>query len=267
MIKMVVSDLDGTILQNGAQRIPENIFPLIRQLKELGILFVAASGRQYVNMRELFDETADDMAFVCENGAMAVQNEEIIYQDVFPKKLAVEILKAIHEKEGAEFTCSTKDFFYMRPKTEHFRNLMLNVVRNSCKEINSFDEVCEPVMKLAVYEKTGVTDESLRYWMETFGKDCVVVTSGNAWIDFIPFGTNKAKGIRKFMEKYGISRDECMAFGDEYNDIEMLKEVKYSFAMNNARDGVRAVAAYTTEHVQTVLERLIQAGGEIKEVL
>ena len=46
MIKLVASDLDGTLLLNGAQQLPEEIFPLIRELKKLGILFVAASGRQ-----------------------------------------------------------------------------------------------------------------------------------------------------------------------------------------------------------------------------
>ena len=47
MIKLIASDLDGTLLLNKAQSLPEEIFPLIRQLKELGIMFVAASGRQY----------------------------------------------------------------------------------------------------------------------------------------------------------------------------------------------------------------------------
>ena len=51
MIKLVASDLDGTLLLNGAQQLPEEIFPLIRELKKLGILFVAASGRQYPNIR------------------------------------------------------------------------------------------------------------------------------------------------------------------------------------------------------------------------
>ena len=65
MIKLVASDLDGTLLLNGAQQLPEEIFPLIRELKKLGILFVAASGRQYPNMRRLFDPVADEMAFIC----------------------------------------------------------------------------------------------------------------------------------------------------------------------------------------------------------
>ena len=58
-----------------------------------------------------------------------------------------------------------------------------------------------------------------------------------------------------------------MAFGDEYNDIEMMKSVKYSFAMKHAKPGVREAAAYETEKVAPVLRRLIKAGGNIKEVL
>ena len=54
MIKLVASDLDGTLLLNGAQSLPEELFPLIKELKELGILFVAASGRQYANMKRMF---------------------------------------------------------------------------------------------------------------------------------------------------------------------------------------------------------------------
>ena len=98
MIKLVASDLDGTLLLNGAQQLPEEIFPLIRELKKLGILFVAASGRQYPNMRRLFDPVADEMAFICENGALAVRNEKVFYQDNFEPELVREILEAIEEK-------------------------------------------------------------------------------------------------------------------------------------------------------------------------
>lgn len=58
-----------------------------------------------------------------------------------------------------------------------------------------------------------------------------------------------------------------LAFGDEYNDIEMLKAVKYGFAMAHSKEGVREVAAYTTDRVETVLKKLIMAKGKIEEVL
>ena len=49
-------------------------------------------------------------------------------------------------------------------------------------------------MKMAVYEREGMQEDSIRYWQERFSDRCTVVTSGFAWVDFIPFGTNKAKG-------------------------------------------------------------------------
>lgn len=267
MIKLVASDLDGTLLLNGAQSLPEELFPLIHRLKEQGILFVAASGRQYANMLKLFGETAGDMAFICENGAMAIQDDKVLYQDAFEPELALKILTAIRDKEGAEFTCSTKDFYYICPKTEHFSDLMLNVIKNQCKTIGSLDEVTEPCMKIAVYERGGISEESVRCWKELFGEYCTVVTSGNAWVDFIPFGTNKAKGLQELRERYHISSDECIVFGDEYNDIEMLKAVKYSFAMSHSKEGVRACANYETDRVEPVLEKIIISGGNPEEVI
>ena len=146
MIKLVASDLDGTLLFKGAQSLPEEIFPLIRQLKKMGILFVAASGRQYANMKKMFRPVVDDMAFISENGGLAVYNEKVLYQDSFEQELVREIAESIYDKEGSEFTCSTKDFYYIRPKTEHFRDLMINVVGNVCKEKAtlklSYDSLC-----------------------------------------------------------------------------------------------------------------------------
>lgn len=267
MIKLVASDLDGTLLLDGAQQLPEGLFSLIRKLKDMGILFVAASGRQYANMKMLFEPVLADMAFICENGAMAVQNEKILYQDAFDPQLAREILEAIYEKEGAEFSCSTKDFYYIRPKTQHYMDLMTKVMTSRCSIIQDFDDITEPCIKMAVYEREGMQEDSITYWRDRFSGKCTVVTSGFDWVDFIPFGTNKAKGIGKFQEILGISADECAVFGDEYNDVEMLKSVKYSFAMSHAKPGVRAAANYQADRVETVLEKLIEAGGKIEEVI
>ena len=121
MIKLVASDLDGTLLFKGAQSLPEEIFPLIRQLKKMGILFVAASGRQYANMKKMFRPVVDDMAFISENGGLAVYNEKVLYQDSFEQELVREIAESIYDKEGSEFTCSTKDFLLYQTENRTFQ--------------------------------------------------------------------------------------------------------------------------------------------------
>lgn len=266
MIKLVASDLDGTLLLNGAQTLPEELFPLIQKLKEMGILFVAASGRQYANMKKLFAPVADDMAFICENGAMAIKDEEVLYINGFDKKLVREILETINEKEGSEFTCSTKDFYYLMPKTEEYYDHMVNVIGNVCKVIDSLDEITESCMKLAVYDKRGMDEGMVKFWKERFSERCSVVTSGNAWLDFIPYETNKANGIYKFQEILGVKPEECIVFGDEYNDIEMLKCVPNSFAMSHAKDGVKMHANYLTDRVEPVLRKIIECNGDFEEV-
>ena len=86
-------------------------------------------------------------------------------------------------------------------------------------------------------------------------------------MDFIPFTTNKARGLAEYQKILNIKPEECITFGDEYNDIEMLKSVKYSFAMEHAKDGVKAAASYTAVRVEGVLRKLIQAEGKIEEVI
>ena len=74
MIRLIASDLDGTLLKNGAQVIPE-IFELIPALKKRGIHFVAASGRQYANIRRLFAPLQDEISYVAENGSLCMHGE------------------------------------------------------------------------------------------------------------------------------------------------------------------------------------------------
>lgn len=88
MIKLVASDLDGTLLLNGAQSLPEELFPLIKELKELGILFVAASGRQYANMKRMFAPVVDDMAFIAENGGLAIRMRKYSIRTAFRRNLS-----------------------------------------------------------------------------------------------------------------------------------------------------------------------------------
>ena len=145
MIKMVASDLDGTILLNGAQEIPKELFSFDSWAQGAGNSFVAASGRQYSNMKRLFAPVLSDMAFICENGAMAIQNEEILYQDAFEPSLVKEIVEAVYERENSEFSYSTKDYYYLRPKTRHYLELMTETIKTDCRLIQDFDEFTEPL--------------------------------------------------------------------------------------------------------------------------
>lgn len=69
-----------------------------------------------------------------------------------------------------------------------------------------------------------------------------IVTSGNEWMDIQDVNMHKGVGMVFLKNLYDIQDDECMAFGDQMNDYELLKEVKYSYAMANAVDSIKDIA-------------------------
>ena len=102
-----------------------------------------------------------------------------------------------------------------------------------------------------------IIDKYLRHLQNLFGEEIKVVTSGNLWIDFIAPGTNKGTALEKLIQKLKIKPEECMAFGDQYNDVEMLQFVGTSYAMSNAAPGISYYSTYVTDSVDDVLEDLL----------
>ena len=79
MIKLGASDIDGTLVPEGTTSINPEFYEIIRKLKEKGILFVGASGRQYSSMRALLDPVFDDIIFISGNGTNIMQKGEKLY--------------------------------------------------------------------------------------------------------------------------------------------------------------------------------------------
>ena len=87
MIKLVASDLDGTLLQNGAQELTPRALDLVRRLTEKGIVFVASSGRQYDNEVNLFNPVKDQISYIAENGSICIHKGNVIFRTVIAPEL------------------------------------------------------------------------------------------------------------------------------------------------------------------------------------
>ena len=70
MIRLIASDIDGTLLPYGKTELDAELFSLIRRLRERGVIFCPASGRQYHSLRALFAPVCDELTYLCENGAI-----------------------------------------------------------------------------------------------------------------------------------------------------------------------------------------------------
>lgn len=260
MIKLVASDLDGTLLQNGAQELEPRVFDQIRLLAENGIRFVAASGRQYPNLRRLFAPVQDDISYIAENGSLCAHNGQILSRGLIPRELGNRIVDAIHHCSGCECIISGEQVCYSDSRSEAFRDHMLHVVKNDMKFVDSADEIPEPFLKIAVCNFDG-TKDCLSYFQDLFSREIKVVTSGNIWVDFIAPGASKGHALQTLLDHLHISPENCAAFGDQYNDVEMLQLAGTSYAMSNAAPGISFYSTYVTDSVPDVLDDIIASAG------
>ena len=131
MIKLIASDLDGTLLQNGAQVLTEEAKRVIANVQKAGILFVAASGRQYPNLCRLFGELSKDMVFICENGAYIVQNGQELDSTPMKREIGIALMEDIYGREHCEVLLSGKNTSYLQPKTKEYEYRMLSLIHIS----------------------------------------------------------------------------------------------------------------------------------------
>lgn len=256
MIKLIASDLDNTLLQNGSQMLTPRAIPLILRLAENGILFVAASGRQYPNLLRLFGKAADSMAFICENGSFVTYQDNIIAKTGMEPSSTRLLIKDILAKEGCEVLISGERTSYVLPKTTQFLSHMQDTVKNNVQIIHNLNEIPEEIIKVSVYEKEGIAKHA-PYFLERFGTVAKCTVSDLHWIDFVHPDVNKGTALSSLLAHLSIRPDEAAAFGDNYNDLEMLSLVGSGFVMENAAPEIKARFCHCTACVEDTLENFL----------
>lgn len=258
MIKLIASDLDGTLLQNGAQSLPEGVIPFIEKLStEYGILFVAASGRQYPNLVRLFGSASKHMAFICENGSLVFYQDRLLASYPMDKETALTISHDILSLPGCELQISGEKTCYLIPKSERFVDRMVNHVKNDIKLLSTPEDHPEPYYKISVFEESGIAEGHGPELLARHKDKAQCTISGKAWLDCVAPDVNKGRALRELIAALGITTGECVAFGDNYNDLEMLDSVKYGYIMDNAIREIKSRYHYHCEDVVTAIKELL----------
>ena len=258
MIQLIASDLDGTLLLNGSQELEDGIFPVIQELTKRNILFVAASGRQYPNLRRLFAPVADQIAYIAENGSYVVYKGNVLFQSNIKKELCDQLIETILSQDGCEVLISSPKTSYLIPKTVEFHTHVKDIVKNDVIVIKDASEIKEDIIKVAFYHKDGINDELISSIADNYKGIIQGVGSGNLWYDFMNPNVNKGNAIKILQKQLNINTEHTMAFGDSYNDVEMLKEAKYSYAAADAVDDVIEVCKHRFVKVEDVLTDLLK---------
>lgn len=257
MIKLIASDIDGTLLEKSGDSISESMIEIVKVLMDKGIIFVAASGRQYDNLRRLFSPIQDEIGYIAENGSQIYYKEHTIMQKSIAPEVVRGILEDVYAKDECEVVLAGKKGTYIQPKGEFFRHYMQEVLKYDLQIVDDIFAVEDEILKISIQDKNGI-DEAAVYFKEKWGKTLSVVTSGIIWMDLLTFGVNKGSAMKALQEKLDIKSEECIAFGDNYNDVEMFEAVGTSYAMSTAEEEIRNMCNKTTNNVENTLLSILE---------
>lgn len=244
MIKLIATDMDGTFLDSNKE-FDQEFIDIFYKLKEKGIKFVVASGNQYYRLYQKFLPLSEQMYFVAENGSYIAQGATELYCNIITKE-NVNKVKAVIEPYTNLFVimCGRKGAYVLNRDRKYESLLKLHYC--NYQYVESFDQIDDDIIKIAISDLEKHIETYLPKIKPFLPDEVKIVTSGNMWMDIQNSEINKGIGIRFLQAIYEIEPDECMAFGDHMNDYELLQQVKYGYAMDNAVPAIKEIAYDTT---------------------
>ncbi len=257
MIRLIATDLDGTLLEPNGQ-LPQGTYEAVKALRDLGICFAASSGRQYGNLVRLFGTVADQMAFICENGSINMVDGQEAGVVAIPSELVRLVIDDL-ESLGLNILVSGRHSCYMLDRNRTFTDDIVYRLRNTITILGSWDELCEPVMKISGHTPNGV-HEIAPGLIEKWGSRLTATVAGKDWFDVTQ--ANKGMGIDLLLRHLNIKPEETVAFGDNFNDESMLDAVGYPFLMEHANPALRKGNTRLCRKVLPVLRAIIDAKGD-----
>ena len=259
-IKMVVTDMDGTLL-NSNHQVSDHFFDLFKSLKSQGIIFVAASGRQYNSIIDKLDSIKDDIIVIAENGGFAMKQNTELLATPLEQQHVNDILKALNQIPNIHPVLCGKHKAYLTGKSNKFISKLAEYYTEFeiIDDLSSFES---EVIKIAIYHFES-SEQHIYPFVKHFEDDLKVKVSGENWLDISNSNAHKGYALEKVMKSYNLKSDEVMVFGDYNNDLEMLALSDYGFAMENAHPNVKKAAKYSTlsndeNGVEHILKLLIK---------
>lgn len=233
MIKMIVTDLDGTFYHKDLTYNKKWFNELYDKMEKNKIHFVVASGNQYYQLISFFDQR-DEMSFVAENGGYVVDKGEELYAVEISKEICHRVLDVISNYPSifVNIVCGKKCAYANKDISDHDFNEILNYFPRMIKVENQYD-IDDQIMKFALMCNEDIVDEVAEKLNDVIDDSLTVVTSGHGCIDIIVKGIHKGYAIKNLMQRYNVEENEIMAFGDARNDLELLQLAGYGFVMKN----------------------------------
>ena len=272
-IKIVATDMDGTLLDPRGQLDLPRLEKILDKLDQRGVRFVIATGNEVHRMRQLLGHLAERVVLVVANGARIFENNELLQAQTWDDAMVdralghfkgrecqdqfvVTAMNGGFVKKGTVFTELDK---FMTPE-------MIEKLYQRMQFVDEFDSnLFGGVLKMSMVVGEERLDSVLQEINDLFDGHVRAVSSGYGCIDILQDGIHKAWGLVELLKRWNLKPEQIIAFGDSENDIEMLELAGISYAMENAEEAVKRVAtkvapANSQAGVYKVLENWLERG-------
>ena len=242
-IRLIALDIDGTLV-NDQKQFPHDFGLTMDALLKKNIKIIIASGRSLMALKRDFKDYVDRFVLMAENGGIVVDRGSTIVQHHLDRSCIHQVIDALKPLSIPSVMSGLDHGYVMDSDDPQFFD-HIRVYYDAIK-LDSLDELNDDVFKVSAFawrDSRNTIYEPLKY----LGATMDVVVAGDQWVDFNPKGVSKGNTLKEIMAYYGLTKDQCMAFGDQDNDLTMIESVSHGFAMKNATDNLKAKAAYITD--------------------
>lgn len=243
-VKLIATDMDGTLL-NSQHQLPEDFFHILDELHRRNIRFVIASGRPYPTLAMQFESCRDKLVFMAENGACIVDNNQLVHMGNLSDEQVHHLLALSEELSLAWPILSAYHQAYVFDATPASLKKEISIYYKKVQYISNLSDIHEPLCKITVCDPKGAETNSFPI-LSRLKPPYKATLAGYQWVDLGLSNSNKGTGLAAFQEKYHITPEETMVFGDYLNDCEMMQQGYFSYAMANAHPDLKAVSRFET---------------------
>jgi len=243
MIKLIVTDMDGTLL-NDKHEIHPDFWKIESLLSTKGIMFSVASGRQYYNLESKFDRIKDRMLFFAENGTLVVHKGKDLFVNSLDPEAARKFIDIGRKLERIQLVLCGKESAYVECNDKKF----IEEIQQYYERLEFVEDlklVEDTILKVTICDYKGVEANSYNSFKE-FNSEYKVAIAAEIYLDITSLTANKGNAIKGIQKELNISPDETLVFGDYLNDLEMMQNATFSYAMKNAHPEIINASNYIT---------------------
>ena len=236
-IKAIFMDMDGTLLKSD-HTMSDKLKEKLIELDKNGVKIFISTGRMYAAALPYLKQLGITTPVITYNGGKIVDpsTSETLYENPVTAETVKRVIEVSRET-GIHLNLYSDDKLYVENETLEGKAY---AEKTGLKYVLvNFDEFIGKTSTKALFLGENEKLVKLKEELERELPQSIFVFSQPTYLEVLNNGVSKGKAVKELMNKYGFSEDEVMTFGDQWNDFDMLKLVKYGYLMGNASEDLK----------------------------